>query len=132
MVEGLALPGRTYKLAFTPGLLREVYCREPNEELIPDTNHVLQQEGKYVELAGDGRWWVPSGRLFYALHECDAEEELEQALRHFFLPRRFVDPFYNLTVVSYDVHDLMPVELRDAVGNTVACEIDYRVLAPIE
>jgi RHS repeat-associated protein len=128
--ESLALPGRTYKLAFTPGLLRDVYRREAHEELIPDTSHILHHEGKYVELTGDGRWWVPSGRVLYSPHECDAAEELEQARRHFFLPRRFVDPLNSATVVGYDRHDFMPVQLRDAVGNTVASDIDYRVLAP--
>ncbi len=131
VAEALALPGQTYKLAFTPGLLAQVYRRgEPRENLIPDVSHVLHHEGKYVELSGGGRWWIPSGRIFYAAHECAAGEELEQARRHFFLPRRFVDPFNNATVVAYDGHDLMPVEVRDAVGNIVTSEIDYRVLSP--
>jgi RHS repeat-associated protein len=128
--EALSLPGRTYKLAFTPGLLREVYRREPHEELIHDVHRLLHDEGKYVELTGDGRWWIPSGRVFYSPHECESADELEQARRHFFLPRRFLDPFNSATVVGYDSHDLTPVELRDVVGNTVASEIDYRVLSP--
>jgi RHS repeat-associated protein len=131
VAEALALPGQSYKLAFTPGLLAEVYRRgEPPENLIPDVSQVLHHEGKYVELTADGRWWIPSGRVFYAPHQCDAEEELEQARRHFFLPRRIVDPFGNATIVAYDPHDLMPVQVRDAVGNTTSSEIDYRVLAP--
>jgi RHS repeat-associated protein len=128
--ESLALPGRTYKLAFTPGLLREVYRREPYEELIPDTSHVIHHDGKYVELIRDGRWWIPSGRVLYAPQECDATAELEEARRHFFLSRRFLDPFNNATTVTYDPHDLMPVEVRDAVGNVARSEIDYRVLSP--
>ena len=131
VVQALALPGERYKLAFTPSLLAEVYCRrEPPEHLLPDARHVLQQEGKYVELSGDGRWWIPSGRLSYASHDCEPRAELEEARRHFFLPRRFLDPFDNPTIVTYDLHDLMPVEVRDAVGNTIASGIDYRVLAP--
>lgn len=131
VAEALALPGRNYKLAFTPGLIAQVYRREESlEELIHDVRHVLHHEGKYVELTGDGRWWVPSGRLFYAPHECDARVELEQARRHFFLPRRFLDPFNNPTLVTYDSYDLMPVEVRDAIGNVAMSEIDYRVLAP--
>jgi RHS repeat-associated protein len=129
--EALALPGQSYKMAFTPGLLAEVYRRrEAPESLIPDVSQVLQHEGKYVELTSDGRWWTPSGRLFYAPHECDSSAELEQARRHFFIPRRFLDPFDNSTTVAYDPHDLMPVQVRDAIGNTISSEIDYRVLAP--
>jgi len=128
VTQALALPGESYKVAFTRGLLAEVYSRrEPPEHLLPDARHVLQQDGKYVELSGDGRWWIPSGRLFYAPQECEPRAELEQARRHFFLPRRFLDPFDNPTIVTCD---LMPVEVRDAVGNTITSEIDYRALAP--
>ena len=130
VAEPLALPGHNYKLAFTPGLLAEVYRRvDPPEDLIPDVPQVLHHEGKYTNLHGDGRWWVPSGRVFYAPHECDSGAELEQASRHFFLTRRFLDPFGNATTVAYDPHDLIPVQVRDAIGNTVSAEIDYRVLA---
>jgi RHS repeat-associated protein len=131
VVEALALPGQSYKLAFTPGLLAEVYRRGgPAEDLLPDRRAVLEHEGRYVELTFDGRWWIPSGRVFYAPQECDAREELNQAREHFFLPRRFLDPFGNATTVVYDAHDLMPTLVRDAIGNTAAAEIDYRVLAP--
>ena len=131
VTEALALPGQSYKLALTPGLVAEVYRRgEPAENLIPDSRRVFEHEAKYVELIGDGRWWIPSGKVFYAPDKCSAITELEQARRHFFLPRRFLDPFEKATVVSYDVHDLAAVHVRDAVGNTISSEIDYRILAP--
>ena len=130
-VEPLALPGRTYKVAFTGNLIREVFRRdEPFEELIPDLDCVLRGEAKYLELTGKGRWWIPSGKIFFTPHESEPEEELEEARRHFFLPRRFVDPFNNATNVAYDRNDLIPVEVRDAVSNIAKSEIDYRVLAP--
>jgi RHS repeat-associated protein len=130
VAEALALPGQSYKLASTRGLLAEVYRRTlPSGDLIPDVPHVLLHEGKYADIDGDGRWWSPSGRLFYAPHECDSAVELEQAREHFFAPRRFVDPFHNATVVALDPHDLMPDEIRDAIGNIVRAEIDYRMLA---
>ena len=130
VAEPLALPGQRYKLAFTAGLLADVYRRsDPPEDLIPDVPQVLHLEGKYADVDGNGRWWVPSGRVFYAPHECAARVELEQARRHFFLPRRFVDPFDNATLVDFDPHDLVPIEVRDAVGNTVRAEVDYRVIA---
>jgi RHS repeat-associated protein len=91
---------------------------------------VLSNDGKYVELNGDGEWWIPSGRIFFAPKECGAHSELQEARRHFFLPRRYVDPFQNATVVTYDGHDFLPVEVRDAVDNMVRSEIDYRVLSP--
>ncbi len=131
VAEALALPGQSYKLAFTTELLNEVYRRgAPSENLLPDLPQVLHHEGKYADLEGDGRWWVPSGRVFYAPQEVAAGAELEQGCRHFFLPRRYLDPFANATVVAYDQADLCPVQVRDALGNTVQAEIDYRVLAP--
>jgi RHS repeat-associated protein len=131
VIGALSLPGQTYKLAMTPGLLAQVYhCSESEKSLIPDVEQVLFDEGKYVDLTGGGQWWIPSGRVFYAPHECEAREELEQARRHFFQPRRFVDPFHYTTMLAYDRHDLFPVEGRDAVGNITTTEIDYRVLSP--
>ena len=131
VMEALALPGQTYKLAFTRDLLRDVYRKEERlEPLVPNMSRVLGHEAKYVELTGEGNWWAPSGRIFYSHRECAPWEELEEARRHFFLPQRFVDPFHNASVVAYDHHDLMPVEVRDAAGNTALSEIDYRVLSP--
>ena len=130
-VEPLALPGRTYKLAFAENLIRKVYRKDEScQELISDLDSVLRGQAKYVELTGEGRWWIQSGKIFYSSDECEPKEELEEARCHFFLPRRFIDPFNNATVVAYDRHDLIPVEVRDAVGNTVRSEIDYRVLSP--
>jgi RHS repeat-associated protein len=130
-VEALALPGQTYRLAFTRDMLAKVYRRhDPPENLIPDVRHLLHEVGRYVDLLGDSRWWVPSGRVFYAPEASEGRAELEQARRQFFLPRRFVDAFGNVTTVAYDPHNLAPVRIRDAVGNTTGAEIDYRVLEP--
>lgn len=128
VVDSLALPGRDYKLAFTPGLVAEVFHRDdPLENQIPDPERTLGEEGRYVQLDGDGSWWEPTGRIFYAPHECSARAELEEAARHFFLPRRYIDPFGFATVVTFDAHDLMPVEVLDPVGNILIAEIDYRI-----
>jgi RHS repeat-associated protein len=130
VTEALALPGENFKLVFTLGLLRDVYRRdEPLEHLVPDPDSTLEADGRYRRIKGTDGWWAPSGHVFFSAKECEAETELEIARRHFFVPRRFVDVFGYLTIVSYDGYDLLPVEIRDAVGNTVRAEIDYRVLA---
>lgn len=129
-VEALALPGENYRLAFTPSLLKEVYSRDDaHENLIHDRAHILRKQGGYVDLGSDGNWWEPTGRIYYAPRECPARAELKQACRHFFLARRYTDPFDYVTVCAYDAHDLMPVEVRDPVGNLLNAEIDYRVLS---
>jgi RHS repeat-associated protein len=133
-LESLAIPGEVYQLAFTPGVIRDIYRRktpdQPVEDLLPDPQPVLS-EGGYVDLDGDGHWWIPSGQIFYSPSEQDdAAAELAYARRHFFTPRRYRDPFGNTTRVTYDVHDLTLVSTRDAAGNTVTSLTDYRVLAP--
>jgi RHS repeat-associated protein len=151
-LQQLALPGESYKLAFTPGLLAQVYQRprpgEAGEPLLPDAVAVLGGQdgsgGGYVEsqvLKADGRfpasdpddhWWLPSGRSFLNTSPADdAPAELEEARRHFFLPRRHRDPFGQHGFADFDAHDLLMLETRDALGNRTTAEAnDYRVLQP--
>jgi RHS repeat-associated protein len=138
-LEALALLGETYKLAFTPSLLATTYTRktadQPPEVLLPDPAAVLGSQGPdgggYVDLDGDGCWWMPSGRVFcHTDPHADPAIEHGEAVTHFFLPRRFEDPFGNSGTVDFDVHNLLAIRTEDAVGNTVSAENDYRVLQP--
>jgi RHS repeat-associated protein len=144
----LALPGETYKLAFTPGLLARVFRRPldviqppgapPPEDLLPVPGDVLPLDpsgvepadcrGGYVDLDQNGHWWIPSGRSFYSPGgDDDPAAELAHARSHFFLPHRFRDPFGSETTVGYDCdpvdpsrnHNLLVVETKDALGNVV-------------
>lgn len=144
-----ALPGRRFRLAFTPGMIAAVF-RRPGAAaaLLPDPGAVLAgqggDQGGYVAgetLAaqgllpqgdGTGTWWQPSGQDFYAADPAATPAtERAEAQAHFFLPRRFRDPFGQDQVVSYDAHDLLLLSVTDAVGNRTLCEAnDYRVLAP--
>ncbi len=151
-LQPLGLLGESYRLAFTPGLLAQVFRRprsgQPPEALLPDPVSVLGgqagNQGGYVRsqtLKADGRfpardaddlWWVPSGRSFFTTTPGDpAGTELAQARRHFFLPRRYRDPFGQDAFVDFDRNDLLTVETRDALGNQVRADVnDYRVLQP--
>jgi RHS repeat-associated protein len=152
----LALPGETYKLAFTAGLLDQVYMRAGVRLLPTNPDDVLVggggDHGGYVRL--DGKWWLPSGRVFYSPDPSPdplaaAADELTEARSHFFVPRRHRDAFHKPdgtwrteTFVDYDPYDLLVRETRDAVGNritmgrrnlddTLAAQgNDYRVLQP--
>lgn len=139
-LEPLGLPYDSYRLALTPDLLAAVYQRN-GVELLPDPAGVLGPEGGYVEL--DGAWWMPSGRVSYSADPAaDAAAELAEARTHFFLPRRFIDPFEQVTTVTYDGHDLLTRSTVDPVGNVVSAGEraadgtvapgghDYRVLSP--
>ena len=128
-VESLALPGESYKLALTPGLLAQVYGGKVS-------NAMLETEGRYVHSEGDTNWWLRAGRIFLSPSTDDsAAAELAFAREHFFVPHRFRDPFHapgfeTESFVSMDVYDLLPVETRDALGNVVATVNDYRLLQP--
>jgi RHS repeat-associated protein len=149
VLEPRALPGETYKLAFTPDLIEAVYERpradQPAEKLVPDPQTTLGGDGGYVDLDGDGRWWIPGGRLFHSpATGHSATQELTHARQHFFLVHRFRDPFGHTTTVTFDDHDLLIRATRDPLGNrvtvgerTLAGDIDpskpgndYRVLQP--
>jgi RHS repeat-associated protein len=130
-LEPLALPGVAYKLAFTPGLISQVYQRN-GVALLPDPASVLGSRGPdgggYVNL--DSGWWIPSGRAFYSTAIAAVQEKTD-ALKSFFLPRRFVDPFGNTSTVEYDApHNLFVAKTADPLANVVTASYDYRVLAP--
>ncbi|MGH8247996.1 MAG: SpvB/TcaC N-terminal domain-containing protein, partial [Gammaproteobacteria bacterium] len=135
-VESLALPFESYKLAFTPDLAQQIFV-DSGKLTVAELNGVLADEGKYVHSENDANWWIPSGQIFYSPNETDdAFQELTFARRHFFLPHRIQDPFGGTTSVEYDKdlngveYNLLVALTRDAVGNEVKANNDYRVLQP--
>lgn len=139
-VQPLALTGESYKLAFTPGLLDQVFERD-GQPLLPDPAGVLggagPDRGGYVQsqrlkTAGafpdtdpDDHWWIPGDRVFLSPQTGDtAAQELAYAHQHFFLPHRYRDPFHTRatsteTIISFDSYDLLMLESRDPLGNRV-------------
>jgi RHS repeat-associated protein len=139
-IDPLALTGETYKLAFTPGLLNQVF-RRARQPLLADFatvpggvgadqgGYVKSQDAKlnkrFPDSDPDDHWWLPSGRVFLSPKEKDtASQELAYARSHFFLPHRYRDPFHSdasntETFVTYDPDDLLILETRDALDNRV-------------
>jgi len=146
-IQPRCLPGETYRLALTPGLLAATFAGPPDGPNAVVADSVLASVGPdgggYVSGAslaaaglaatdpGDGLW-IPSGTSrYHGAATADAAAERAEAAQHFFVPRRYRDPFGNDTVVRYDEHELMPLEHADPVGNSVWTEVaDYRVLQP--
>ena len=128
-LESMALPGESYKLAFTPQLL-DVY--QPKASRAQLTALLTGVEGSYRDLDNNGSLWIPSGLIFFSANPGDnPQQELAFARAHFFLPHRFQDLFGNNSFVSYDgKYNLLMLSTRDAVGNEVKAEQDYRVLQP--
>ncbi len=119
-----AIPYESYKLALTPSLVAQVYGERVTESM-------LREEGRYASSEGDANGWIPSGQLFYSPDADDtATQELEQARRHFFLPRRFRNPFGATARVDYDDYDLSITRTTDSLANTVTAVNEYRVLQP--
>jgi RHS repeat-associated protein len=133
VLEPLALPYQTYRQAFTDSLVPDLYGGEVDDAMLRAAGYLR-----------DGTaWLVPSGQVSYSPRADDGPAaELACARRHFFLPRRFRDPFGHATNVTYDGYDLLVRQTRDPLGNLVtagerdlAGELtvsgnDYRVLAP--
>lgn len=134
-VDSQALPGESYKLAFTPGLARLIFV-DSGKLTEPELDGLLADEGKYVHSINDANWWIPSGKVFFDVNadvtnpEGTAALELIEAHKDFFLPRKFADPFHQSSTVDYDGYDLLVAKTKDALGNTVAAVNDYRVLQP--
>ena len=140
-LEPRALPFESHRLAFTPGLVKAAYV---DTGKLPDAqlNALLEGEGGYIHSGSDAGWWIPSGRVFFHPDPAaTSADELAEATRHYFLPRRFRDPFGNDTIVRHDAYDLLGLETEDALGNKVTSgerdalgqaesRIDYRTLGP--
>lgn len=148
-IQSLALPGESYRLAFTPGLAEGLLV-DSGKLSKTELHRLLAEEGKYVQSEDDANWWIPSGRVFLSPNSNDtAAQEITNARQHFFLPRRYRNPFHSLAIsteslVIYDGYDLLMLETRDPLGNRVtagerkpdgtidpdAPGHDYRVLQP--
>ena len=109
-IDSLALPCESFKLAFMPGLLAQVYGSK-----LTDLSTVLGAEGKYVQQ--DGGWWISSGRQGF-----DPAQ--------FYLPVQIKDPFGNLYTSTYDRYHLSVIRTVDPLNNTIAIQNNYRTLQP--
>lgn len=111
-IDSLALPCESFKLAFTPGLLAQVYSTKiATNEL----NTLLSNEGKYVQQ--DGALWIPSGRQAFDQN-------------HFYLPVQVKDPFGNIYITTYDAYHLLVTQTSDPLNNTVQIRNNYRTMQP--
>ncbi len=107
-IESLALPYESFKLAFTPGLLTQVYGGKL-------TGVDLGAEGKYVQQAGG--WWIPSGRQAFDPMQFYQVVQIE-------------DPFGQVYASTYDRYHLAVIRTIDPLGNTVQVQNNYRTMQP--
>lgn len=126
VLESRALAFESYKLAFTDGLLDVYQSRIAR----PALQALLQGEGRYIDLEGNGAFWISSPRTFFSEDPATADPSF--AGNHFYLPQGAQDPFGNISRVARDSYNLSVTQTEDAMGNIVRAEIDYRVLQPSE
>jgi RHS repeat-associated protein len=126
-LESLALPGESYKLAFTPGLLDTFHAKASRTEL---REMLVHPAVGYRDVDGNGPYWVPSGLTFYSPTSGEPPaQELAFARAHFFVPHRFQNPFGDIGTVAYDAkYNLVLAATRDALGNATTTEPDFRTL----
>ena len=122
-LESLALPGETHRLAFTAGLLEQMYGERVDATALEHSGYIRGEDQR--------TWWIPSEREFYSPLASDTPaDELAFAQRQFFLVRRRRDPFGHSAITNTDAYALLVNEARDALGNRTLAEQDYRVLQP--
>ncbi|BDS11955.1 SpvB/TcaC N-terminal domain-containing protein [Aureispira anguillae] len=117
--EALGIPGKNYQLAYTPDLLTKLYETSAGTDLLTTVGLQLPATSGYVDLDGDGNWWLPSGKTIYPTG----------AATNFYLPTGVEDALGNLSKIEFDTYQYLPVRTEDALGNTVSTEYDYRVLS---
>lgn len=140
-LESLALPFETRKLALTSSLASTIFV--DRGKLDAAGFEAALADAGYVRESNHDGWWITSRRVAYSPGADDSPaKELNYARQHFFLACRYSDPYGNVTTVSYDGHNLLPLETRDPVGNRVTAGErdgagtlkrsgnDYRVLKP--
>jgi RHS repeat-associated protein len=146
-MQSLGLPGETLKLALTAPPAQQAYV-DSGKLTQTELDGMLGGDAGYVHSEGDADWWIPAGRVFYSPGTNDsAATERTEARAHFFLPRRYRDPFHTAaikteTVADYDDYDLLLQQTSDALGNRFTAGEratggglavqgnDYRVLQP--
>lgn len=120
VVEPLALPGESRRLAFTAGLVRRIYGERVDEATLVELGYVPGE---------DGTWWIPSGRTFLSPDAADPPaEELAYARQHFFITHRTRDPYGNTSTTRHDPYALLVIEAQDALANRTRADHDYRVM----
>ena len=105
----LGITWETYQLAFTPALLQSIYG-----DKVDNTSF----DGGYVDLNGDGSWWVPSGTPIYSVDAAD----------RFYTPDGAHDALGHPLWIDLDQHHLLPIRTRDAKQNETLAVNDYRTL----
>lgn len=112
------LPYRNYQLAFTEGLINNIYNSGTTRIDLNTSPNPITESG-YIEtsFSTSGNWWVPSGRMIF-----DANS--------FYLLNEQHDPFGGITKFTYDDYNLLITQVEDPIGNKTWVDNEYVGLQP--
>ncbi len=139
--DALGLPYESYQLAYTQGLVREIYTKQDGAELQVEgefVSNLMETRGKFSNI--EGKLWIRSGITRFKTTET---EDVSNVRNRFFSPLAFEDPFGSVTSVIYDIETfsegernnngyyLFIKETQDAIGNKTQIDtFNYRTLSP--
>jgi RHS repeat-associated protein len=130
----LGLPYENYLMAFTPGLVNDIYGNRV-------TDNLLRDKGKYVEFENDNNYWIRSGKIYFhpdltanpfvKVINPPSAADLLFAKSNFYQPVAYEDNSGNLTKAFYDPFRIAVKRRIDAADNDINIDVfHYRTLAP--
>jgi RHS repeat-associated protein len=123
-LEKLALPFQSYQLAYTPGLLENIFG--PVNVTGSKIDDALMLEGGFVHSEGDNNWWIRSGTIQFLDGDTASD-----AQNRFYIPVSYTDPYDAITKVKYDSYLIFVKETEDAMGNKSGVDLfNFRTLSP--
>jgi len=125
-LESKGLPFESYKLAYTPGLLEDIFG--PINITGSKINDALMLEGKFTHSEGDANWWIRSGTIQF----MEGTETGVDAQARFYSPISYTDPYgAKNSVRYYSNYYLLIEETEDAIGNKARVEkFNFHTLSP--
>ncbi|HZR43245.1 MAG TPA: SpvB/TcaC N-terminal domain-containing protein, partial [Ktedonobacteraceae bacterium] len=115
-ISSQALLYRTEEAVIASTQIEQVFADVLTKD---DLDTLLSGEGGYQQDPDTTYWWNPGLSQSY----LDAPQ--------FFLPAATTDPYGHTTTYAYDPHNMLPVQVTDALNNQVTAQaIDYQILSP--
>lgn len=112
-LSNLGIAFKSYRLAFTMGLVTKYYGTKVTDAML--------QDAQYVHSEGDNDWWIQPGEAIFPSSPQDS----------FYLPVGSKDVFGNETYVQFDNYNLLITKTTDALNNSSVAQNDYRILSPV-
>lgn len=120
-----SFPYQSYQLAYTPGLLQDLFVPDAFSLPFVVGDVDLQAAGFISDLAN---WWIPSGIIQYG----ESGDTLQDMQDRFFSPISYTDPLQSKSAVFHDPYYLFIQRTLDAHQNeTRVLAFSYRTLTAL-